>query len=425
MAVETTGAAAAESNIVEVDEITQAVDPADAIQDENGRVIQYHDKTENKIYKVKGAVNPFEAPKPKDEKGESGSASAKKDSPEGDETNKENVGEDNTDHDPDGDENGNEDDEEYTNEAEYILRKMGYDKDEIDFGGDIGKVKISDLTPEQQVIVARQEFDSMIESFEERLKEAESKGVQFEDKQAQQILEYLKEGGDIKKLAKEILSRDPAAQAKMLSDEDIVKMGLKKEFPEFSEEEINEEFKDLATKDGAVARRAKALRTRMEKQQPDFSDLTEGERKAREEGIQAEVNQFKAESENIRKVAKTIKEIAGVPIGDQHREFLLNKVIPSKMEDDSEFIQGLSKPDKLLRLQFLDTYAEKLAEYHYKRGLEAAKAKNGKKDESELSDEPIRTYSGGKGKTKSSTTAKRTIDDFPSFDAFVNAEGKF
>jgi hypothetical protein len=412
MAIDIAVTAEAESTIIEVEEITQAVDPAEAVMDVEGRVIQYHDREAGKIYKVKGTENPF-AEKPT--KPDPAPAESEPGEPANKLENKQ--------------ENKPPEDEvevEYANDAEYILRKSGYDKDEIDFGGDIGKIKIVDLTLEQQMIVIREEFDQTVEEYQQVIKELEENKPEFrfENPQHQQFVDYLNDGGDIKKLAKEILSRDPAAQAKMLSDDEIVKLGIKKEFPEFSSEEVEDEFKDME-KAGSIARRAKALRTRMEKSQPDFSDLSAEQRKAQETALEDQLATFKTESENIRKAARKLTEIAGIKLEEAHLNFLVNKVIPSRMEEDSDFIKGLENPEKLLRLQFYDTYGDKLSEYHYQRGLAEAqaKAKKGSIDESDLSDEPVRVY---QGRTKSmKTQGKKSIDDFPSFESWVDAENKF
>lgn len=417
MADETTDVVLDE-NIIEVDEIIEAVDPDNAIQDADGRIIQYTNDA-GKTVKLKGSVNPFEEKKEDKLEGKTKPSAKPAADPNEEEEEIENIpgGDINEGQDPE------EDEVEYANDAEYILRKSGYTKDEIDLGGDIGKVKIADLTDVQQRLVMRQEFDATVSEYQELIEELESKTKEatFDNPQHQQFFDYLKEGGDIKKLAKEILSRDPAAQAKMLSDEDIIKMGIKKEYSEFTDEEVEAEFKDMT--DAQVARRAKALRSKMEKSQPDFADMTAAEKQTRQISLDAELATFKSETDNIRKAAKGLKEIGGYKLEDAHRNFLLNKVIPSQMEDDSEFIQGLQDPSTLLKLQFYATYGDKLSEYHYARGqAAAAQGKRSGIDESELSDEPVRVFKGNSSKAKA---AKKSIDDFPSFGEWVNAEDSF
>jgi hypothetical protein len=409
---ETTSEQTTETNIIEVDQITEAVDANDAIMDEAGNVVQYLDREKNITYKVKGKENPLAPEK------ENNSDSLKQDASKTGETSdsgKNKPIDAKKDAQPKGDEKTNQ----YRNDAEYVLRKTGYDKDEIDLGEGIGKVKIADLTPEQQIQVIVSEFDETIAEYQEAIKDLEARKpeLKFDNPQAQQILDYLKEGGDIKKLAKEILSRDPAAQAKMLSDDEIVKLGIKKEFPEFTEEEINAEFQDME-KAGSISRRAKALRNRMEKEQPDFSSLTKEQREAKDAQIQIEREQFDKEVANVKDTAKKLGKIGGFPITEQIAEYLTSKVIPKTMQEDSVFVQKLNNPEKLLTLEFWDTYGEtiikKTAEYYFKKGQESS----GPKGDDSLSDDPIRTYQSRSSKKGSS---KKSIDDFENFEQFVSA----
>lgn len=402
--------------VVEVETIdtNMTIDPNDSIFDENNVPLQTFDREKNIIYKVKGKENPLEDAKPADEKKQDSekksdaststsatdaSATDKKDSKEDDE------------------------EEEFDNAAAYVLNKIGYSKDEIDFGPEGGgKVKIADLTEAQQIDVLVEEFEKATEESAAKIKELESRTpeLKFDDPMAQQIVEYLKNGGDIKKLAKEIISKDPAAQAKIMTDEEVVRAGLKKEFPSFSDKDIEDEFKEMSP--DKVARRAKAIRDKMEKERPDFSNLTKEQQDLKVAELKKAKEDFDADINVVRNAAKKMEKIAGIPMTEQLREYLVNQTTPKSMEEDSAFISALDgNPDKLLTLQFWDSYGEKLvqqtAEYYYRKGL--AEAQAGKE---KLSDEPIRTYAGSGKKPGSNSSTPLDLTQDKDFEKFLNAE---
>jgi len=413
-----------EPQVVEVEKFDGVIDPDHSLVDAEGNVIQYVDPEKNVTYRLKGKediiselMGKKEDPddRPTDDndkdKGKKEPDSLEGDTPSGE----------NEDPNPDGDADGF-DPEKYSNYAEYILRKTGYELDEIDLGDGVGKVKLSELTPEQQVAVIAQEFDHTIEEYESALKEAEEREpeLKFEDPMANKVLEYLKEGGDVRRLAKEILSKDPVAQAKMLSDEDVVRLALKKQYPTFTDDEIAEELKDMGEK--RIARYAKAHRAQMEQEQPDISNLTEEMKAAKALELQRAREEFEADVAKVREEAAKIKDIAGIPVNEKIMNHLLSGIIPKDFESDSEFIQELNgNPRALIEYRFWKTYGkaiqEKTAQHYYEKGLRDANAGKEK-----LSDEPVRTYQfNGSGKKKSN--APKSLDEID-FDKFLN-DGTF
>jgi hypothetical protein len=397
--------------VQEVDSITDAYDSNDVIIDDDGNVVQAFDREKNITYVVKGKG--LVTPEKKD--GE----------PSGSDPDKPDAGKPDGSTDPqksdkkdDADDDGAED---YVNAAEYVLKKTGYTKDEVELA-DGQVVKIADLTEQQQLDIMVAEFENTTASFQEKIAELEGRQpeLKFEDPMAQQLVDYLKQGGDIKRLAKEILSKDPAAQAKMLSDEEVIKMSLKKEFPSFTDEDINEEFNEMS--DSKRARRAKALRERMENEKPDFSNLTEEQKRINEQAALEAKKVFEEEVNIVKSAAAELKEIAGIPMNDQVVNYLLKKAIPDAVDQDSEFVKSLSNnPKKLLTLQFWDTYGEKVLDAtrkkYYEMGLE-----EGNKGKEKLSDEPVRTYNVGNKPEKK--VVKKSVDEFSDKDwnAFINGE---
>jgi hypothetical protein len=265
-------------------------------------------------------------------------------------------------------------------------------------------VKIADLTPEQQMDVIVSEFQTAQDKYKTQIKELNERKpeLKFEDPQAQTLVDYLKNGGDIKRLAKEILSKDPAAQATMLSDAEVVKADIKKNYPTYSDADLEEEFKEMS--EAQVARRAKAARANLVNSKPDYSALTV-EQKAQQEKLNTDaITAFETEKKNVVDKATALEEIAGVKVSKPIRDYLLSQVLPENKDGESKFVEALAgSPEKLLRLSFLDTYHEKLmkqaADHYYKKGLA-----EGNKGKEKLSDEPVRTYSSsGKGKATEKT----------------------
>ncbi len=398
-----TGAAVVEPTIVELDQITEA-NADDSIVDDKGVITESFDREKNVRYVLKGS-QPKKVDQP--EKTEAELAEAKRIADEGAAAS----------------EDGSKDDiEDFINPADYVLKKSGYKKDEVDLGD--GKlVKIADLTAEQQMDLVITEYDNQAESYLAKIKELEERepDLTFDDPLAQQMLDYLKEGGDVKKLAREILTKDPAAQAKMLSDEDIVKLGIQKEFSEYTPEEVDEEFKEMSPE--KVARRAKALRTKMEKEKPDLSNLTEAQKGINAQAELVRRQQFETESGNVKKAASELKEIGGIPISEQVRTFLVSRALPKDADSDSAFVTSLqNNPKKILELEFWTNYGAKLLksteQFYYEKGLA-----DGSVGKEKLSDEPVRIYSGSGSKEVKKVTKSVTELEGKELQKFLDGEG--
>lgn len=404
-----TPAEVVEPTIVELDIITEG-NADDSTVDESGKITESFDREKNIRYVLKGSQPAKETPSAE----EAAKAEAEKVKAEQEAT---------ATGDPKGGKESEEEIEEFINPADYVLKKTGYKKDEVDLG-DGNIVKIADLTEEQQLDLVITEFDSQSEAYEAKIKELEGRApeLKFEDPMAQQIVDYLKEGGDVTKLAKEILSKDPSAQSKMLSDAEIVKLGIKKEFSEFTDAEIEEEFKEMSPE--KVARRAKALRTKMEKEKPDLSNLSEEQKGINARRELERQKTFNDEAGLVKKAALELKEIAGIPINDKIQNYLVSKTLPKDADSDSEFVTSLANnPKKLLTLEFWDTYGEKILavtrEQFYRKGLA-----EGNKGKEKLSDEPVRTYSvSSKDTVKKAVKGKIEEMSDKELEQFINGSG--
>jgi len=386
---------------VEVDAFTDAVDENDATYNEEGTLIGVLDREKNQRLVLKG--HGTKAPV----------VVADADAV---------VETDAVDPDKVADEDADE--VEYINQADYILKRTGYKNEDVDMG-DGQMVKIADLTHEQQLSIVTTEFENTVDALEAKVAELEARApeLKFEDPLAQQLVDYLKEGGDIKKLAKEILTRDPAAQAKMMSDDDINKAGIRKQFPEYTDAEVEEEFSEMSV--AAKARRAKVLRTKMETEKPDFTNLTKEQKEANDKAVLEVEKVFTAESNKVREAAKKITKIAGIPISDGVRNFLVNHTLPVKSSEDSTFIKDLANnPDELLLTSFWRKYGEDLVAktktFYHKQGFTEGLAE-GNKGKDKLSDGPVKVYGTGKVVEKKAPV----LIDESNIEAWLNGSNEF
>lgn len=385
----------------------------DAIVNDDGVVTQYHDREANKIYYRKGSEPaPSKAP----------DAAPDKDATPG--------ADDGQGANSDGDDSGQDPDEgspevEYENVADHMLKLVGYEGTKVKIGEE--EVEISSLTPEQQLEIVGEEFNNILAGYEQKIKELESRPAKldFQDPMAQQVVEYLQKGGDLKALAKEILTQDPAARAQMMSDEEVVKASIRKQFAKYSDEEVDAEFKEMS--DAMKARRAKHYRAQMAEEKPDLSTLT----KAQQAAIAAEElrmrQSFDQEVETLKTKSREVKEIAGIPINEQMHNYLISKTVPKDFKSDSEFVQSIQQnPVAIYKLKFWDTWGEKLLEQtrevFYRKGLQ-----EGQKGKEKLSDAPIKSYGAQGTKNARSSAPMKSLDEMSAeeFAKWIDAGAKF
>lgn len=359
----------------------------DAIVDDNGTINQYHDRANNKVYIRKGYEDPFGV----------GNKSDDDDSGDGDDSDAGDTGA-SGDQGKGGAKPGAKTDdegpvEEYENLAHHMLKLGGYEGDTVKIDGQ--EIKIADLTESQQLSIMEEQFSEYIDKKDAEIValKARTPELKFEDAHAQQIVEYLKKGGDIKALAKEILSSDPAAQAAMLSDEEVVKLKIQKQNPSFSAEDVKDEYDDMSEK--ARARHAKAYREEMKNMKPDLTNLTQAQKDQMAAAELKTIKDYEAEVTKTKAATAKIQEIAGIKISKEMSDWLNSQTIPKDHKSNSIFVDEiLSNPDKMFKLKWWDAAGEKILkqtqEYFYKKGLA-----EGQKGKEKLSDTPVIKEFGG------------------------------
>ncbi len=312
---------------------------------------------------------------------------------------------------------GDSDRNNYSNPAEYAMRWLGHESDEIDFGDGV-KVKLNELTPEQQSDVLLSQLENVVDAYEVALKEANSGTPQLQDDFQKQVWEFLQSNGDPKQLAQFILDNDPESMSSSMSSEDIVKRHLT-ETMGLEGEELEEEVKFL--KDG---NRLDAYSTRARKyfsdKGTDLSGLTDSQRSQLAAYDQIEIQKYEDEKTKVMNLSTKVKDLSGIPVTKEINDFIATQITPKSYKEDSDFVKNLDNPEKLYRLAFLDNYFEDIVDNLKQTYFEMGKSSIAPASDN-LSKEPIRVRSfrsQGTVQRPSAVTKDGKID----FDALLKAD---
>jgi hypothetical protein len=255
---------------------------------------------------------------------------------------------------------------EYLNHAHFILKSGGYDLDEIEFEDGL-KVKIADLTEDQQLNIMTNEFMRMQKEFSETLEGSDSKVPELsEDQQA--LVDFMGKGGTAKQLAQYILENDPDNAHKLLTDDDLVLESIRKSMPGAEEEDVLEELRILKEA-GRVEKRAQLLRKQLGTGEIKFSDISQKHGAFLKASQDKELEEEREEVRQLNEKALSTKEIAGIPIDQAVAKSILKDLVPEQEGGESNFLKNLQSPEKLLRLQFLDRYAEEVFDHISKSAM--------------------------------------------------------
>lgn len=387
--------------------IDDVIDPDNVFMDEENNIQSIYDPETGKTFKTDSddADDDLEKDEDKDkgekdEESEGGDPDKKKDK----DKDKDSPGEDSSKGDKDDADKDDSPDPQYLNGADYILKVTGYEGDEVQIG-ETSK-KIAELTHEEQMRVVIEEFRKAVSYYEDALGNPENQQQGFQNEDEKEIIEYLRNGGDKIALAKHILSNDPSERISAMSDEDIVKDQLRKEFPDWTDEDLDEEVEALKDR-GRLEKRAGIYRERYKKEASGLGDLTESQKAAKEEADRKLQEKHDKEVNDIREAAKKIKTIAGVPVNENILNNTMSKLIPQKPDEESEFLRNLG-PEKIIRLQFLDDNIEKILENTARRYYELGKSKS-EKVIKKFSDEPY-GFLGGSPKKEEPAKPNGELD---------------
>lgn len=254
------------------------------------------------------------------------------------------------------------------------LAVYGLDDDAIEWNGE--ETRVRDLSPED-----RREF---LAELRERDRQ-EAAGTTPEE---QELLDFLRNGGDLR----QALGIAPAAGSAVasLSADEVNLADIRQQYPALSEEDVQEELADRKASSRYEAKTGH-IRER----------LTQAEQQQQQ---QAEEAEFRAEQQLFVQASETLTDVLGFPIVPEVKQFLLSQTATKAENGNSPFLNSLT-PDKVLRLQFLDTYAGEI-DKHYKAEVQAA-YKKGKADA--LSGAP--TSPSGRGGSAGNTRSSQRLDD--------------
>lgn len=220
----------------------------------------------------------------------------------------------------------------FVNKLDEVLKKVGYDISEIDFGD--GNIKpISELTDEEQIEILVQQLSQQTKESLPQLSEDETK-----------LVEFLRSGKSPRELAESILESDLSYKYSKMSDEEVVREYLTKEKPTFTPEEIEEEIEDMKGRGTKLAREAKDIRTK-------FSST-------------AQLPQVEPDVDFEKEKADLITYATNVQVPAQIKNDVLNFILPKNGLEESELIKYMSTPDALFNIGYLLTQFDNITKQH-------------------------------------------------------------
>lgn len=221
----------------------------------------------------------------------------------------------------------------FVNKLDEVLKKVGYDISEIDFGD--GNVKpISELTDEEQIEILVQQLTQQ---------SSQSQGPQLSQDELN-LVEFLRSGKTPRELAESILESDLSFKYSKMSDEDVVREYLTKEKLSYTPEEIEEEIEEMKSRGTKLAREAKDIRLK-------YTST-------------AQIPQVEPDVDYEKEVGDLITYAKGVDVPASVKNDVLNYIIPKSKMEESELIKYMSTPDALFNIGYLLTQYDNILKTH-------------------------------------------------------------
>ena len=381
-------------------QIPEVIDPDNAFYDDENNLVEYFDSDSGIRFKKNESGEMV----PEENEDTSDSGENKPDNTEDPDSDDDSNSEQEKSKDK-----GNEDQSQYANAADYVLKTFGYSHDEVEMADGI-KVKISDLTIEQQNELMAGEFANVKNYYEAKIKDLEeTPSTDFKDKNEKEIIEFLRNGGNPVDLAKKILDSTPGAQLNQLSNKEIVKNHLKSQFGDMKDEELNEEVDGMSEE--KLQKRADSIKKKLESEGHTLN-MTEEQKKQIAEQRKQEEGAFNTEVQNIKEEAGKIETIAGVTITDEIRNYLVEEVTSDNIDEDSAFIKSIDNPKALLELKFWQAYGPDLIKAVAKQQYEKGREEGGKQIR-KFSDKPVYQSKSRQTPPKKETKKPNPADGLP------------
>lgn len=255
-----------------------------------------------------------------------------------------------------------------------MLNAYGFDDDDIEWNGE--QTRVRDLSPED-----RKEY------FNE-LRDRDRQDAAGTSPEEQELLDFLRQGGDLR----QALGVAPAANSTVgsLSADEVNLADIRQQYPNLSDEEVQEELDDRKASSRYEAKTGH-IRERLTVQE-------------QEQETMAEEQEFRAEQQQFVQASNSLTEVLGFRVAPEVKQFLLSQTATKAENGNSPFLNSLT-PDKVLRLQFLDTYAGEI-DKHYQAEIKAAEKRGYQKA---LSGAP--TTPSGRGGSAGNTRTGQPKDD--------------
>lgn len=231
-----------------------------------------------------------------------------------------------------------------------LLSKAGYDLTNFDYNGK----KLDALTPEDEEQILLGELTKDRNTFQSQVEV--------------DVVNFLRTGKSLQQLADYVYENDPKLAASKMSDADLVKRSLKESFPEFTEEELKEEFDKMD--EGSINRRATALALRMkvENKEVDLGKVSKEDSRIKQE-------QHTVLVKELVNATNEVESIAGITLTDEMRNEILNDIATEQFDLDSNLINDLTNPDALIEVSFYRLYVPSIIETFKKQVEDVSKAK--------------------------------------------------
>lgn len=307
-----------------------------------------------------------------------------------------------TDDNPD-DDPSDDSQEEPVNHADYVLRSLGFDTDQINVGDGVVK-NVSELSEEEQLEFVTGRLEDVVSFYEGKLKDVTDNGA-FSNNIEKLLIDTLRSNEhNLKDLVKVISENDPSTIAQTASNEELVKMHIKNLYPDFTEDDISEEMESMAGT-SRFDKLASKLREKMSGQNMGEGELAKAISEYQTGQNQRVVDSFNEDKEGIVKYMEEVKEFGGIPLNDDVKNFVLAEIVPEDASGDSKFIESINDPERLFRLSFLDKFHEQVVENTAKHYFDLGKAE-GNKISGKFKDTPDIISTGSRFKAKKSEAVK-------------------
>ena len=255
-----------------------------------------------------------------------------------------------------------------------LVDEDGNASDAIEWNGE--QTRVRDLSSEE-----RREF---LGELRERDRQ-EAAGTSPEE---QELLDFLRGGGNLRD-ALGVPAAGSGAVASLSADE-VNLTDIRQQYPELSEEEVREELADRQAS-SRYENKTGQIRARLGAQETA-------------QNAQAERQEYERERQLFVEAGSKLTSVLGFPVEKPVLDYLMARTASQEANGQSPFLNSLT-PEKMLRLEYMDTYADQI-DAHYKQAVETA-YKRGKSDA--LSGAP-RTPSG-RGGSAGNTRAGQPRDE--------------